>query len=57
VDEVLRPLGPLLKKPKVRQILEREAPEKASEKIVERLRKEEAKNEEGKKSAAQAEAK
>jgi 4Fe-4S ferredoxin len=57
VDEALRPLGPLLKKPKVRKILESEAPGKASEKIVERLRKEEAKKEEAQKAAAQAEAK
>jgi len=54
VDEALRPLGRLLKKPKVRQIMEREAPEKASEKIVERLRKQEAKKDEA---AAKAEAK
>jgi len=43
VDEALKPLVPLLKKPKVRQILEREPAEQASEKIVDRLRKNEAK--------------
>ena len=44
VDEALKPLVPLLKKPKVRQILEREPAEQASEMIVERLRKDVAKN-------------
>jgi 4Fe-4S ferredoxin len=43
VDEALKPLLPLLKKPKVRQIMERETPELASSKIVERLHKEEMK--------------
>jgi 4Fe-4S ferredoxin len=43
VDKALQPLVPMLKKPKVRQILEREPPEQASEKIVDRLRKDEAK--------------
>jgi 4Fe-4S ferredoxin len=39
VDEALAPLGPLLKKPKARQILEREPAEEASMKILERLHK------------------
>lgn len=43
VNEVLNPIEPLLKKPKVRQILEREPAEQASQRIVERLRKAEAK--------------
>jgi 4Fe-4S ferredoxin len=38
VERVLSPLEPLLKKPKVRQILEREPAEKASEEIVRRLK-------------------
>lgn len=38
VDEALGPLEAVLKKPKVRQILEREPPVKAAEKIVQRLR-------------------
>jgi 4Fe-4S ferredoxin len=37
VDEALTPLVPLLKKPKIRQIFEREPAEEASRKIVERL--------------------
>ena len=44
VDEALKPLLPLLKKPKIRQIMEQETPEEASSKIVERLHKEETKN-------------
>ena len=43
VGEALKPLLPLLKKPKVRQIMERVTPELASSKIVERLHKEEMK--------------
>jgi 4Fe-4S ferredoxin len=43
VDEALRPLDALLKKPKVRQILEKEPAKEASRKIVERLQKDEAK--------------
>ena len=43
VDEALKPLVPLLKKPKVRQILEREPAEQASEMIMERLHKDMAK--------------
>jgi len=43
VDEALLPLLPLLKKPKIRQIMEQETPEQASSKIVERLHKEEMK--------------
>ena len=43
MDEALKPLLPLLKKPKVRQIMERETPDEASSKIVERLHKEETK--------------
>jgi 4Fe-4S ferredoxin len=39
VNQALTPLGPVLNKPKVRQIMEREAPEEASAKIAERLRK------------------
>jgi 4Fe-4S ferredoxin len=46
VDEALKPLLPLLKKPKVRQILEREPAEQASEMIVERLHKDLAKQRE-----------
>ena len=42
VDDALKPLVPLLRKPKVRQILEREPAEQASEKIVDRLHKDEA---------------
>jgi hypothetical protein len=42
VDHALKPLVPLLKKPKVRQILEQEPADQASEKIVDRLRKDEA---------------
>ncbi len=52
VEEALRPLEPLLKKPKVRQILEREAPERASEMISERLKKEGAKIKAAKKDEA-----
>jgi 4Fe-4S ferredoxin len=43
VDEALKPLEPLLKKPKVRQILEKETAEEASRMIVERLYKDKAK--------------
>jgi len=43
VDEALKPLVPLLAKPRVRQIMENEPPDKASQKIVERLRETEAK--------------
>jgi len=43
VDEALKPLVPLLKKPKVRQILEREPAMQASEMIVERLHRDQAK--------------
>jgi 4Fe-4S ferredoxin len=43
VDEALKPLEPLLRKPKIRQILEKEPAEEAIKKIVERLRKDEAK--------------
>lgn len=39
VDQALEPLGSILNKPKVRQIMERETPEAASAKIVERLKK------------------
>jgi len=46
VDEALQPLAALLKKPKVRSIMERELPEQASEEIVERLKKEKSKNDE-----------
>jgi len=42
VEEALKPLEDLLRKPKVRQILEREPAEEASKKIVERLRKDQA---------------
>ncbi|VVB70977.1 Polyferredoxin protein MvhB [uncultured archaeon] len=40
VDKALAPVAPMLKKPKVRQILEREPADQASTKIVERLHKE-----------------
>ena len=40
VDEAISSLEPILEKPKVRQIMERESPEEASAKIVQRLRKE-----------------
>jgi 4Fe-4S ferredoxin len=40
VNQALTPLGTVLNKPKVRQIMEREAPKEASTKIAERLRKE-----------------
>lgn len=43
VDEALKPLLPMLKKPRIRQIMEQETPEQASSKIVERLHKEETK--------------
>ena len=43
VNEALSPLEALLRKPKVRQIFESEPAEEASRKIVERLRKDEAK--------------
>ena len=43
VDEALKPLDEILKKPKVRQILEREQAEEASRKIMERLAKSAAK--------------
>lgn len=39
VDEALKPVVPILKKTKIRQIMEREPPEAASEKIAERLKK------------------
>jgi 4Fe-4S ferredoxin len=45
VDEALRPVVPILKKPKVRFIMEREPAQVASSKIVERLKKAEAKME------------
>jgi predicted Zn-dependent protease len=37
VDEALKPLVPMLAKPKIRQIMENEPPDKAIQKIVERL--------------------
>jgi 4Fe-4S ferredoxin len=43
VDEALKPLEPLLRKPKIRQILEKEPAEEAIRKIVERMHKDEAK--------------
>ncbi len=43
VDEALSPLDDLLKKPKVRQILERDPAKEAIRKIGERLDKDEAK--------------
>ncbi len=43
VNEALSPLESLLRKPKVRQIFEKEPAEEASRKIVERLHKDEAK--------------
>ena len=43
VNAALGPLESLLRKPKIRQILERETAEEASQKIVERLHKDEAK--------------
>lgn len=49
VEERLRPLEPMLRKPKVRSIMERETPEEASAKIVERLKKAETKKAETKK--------
>jgi hypothetical protein len=52
VDEALSPLLPLLKKPKVRQILERETVDEAVRKIGERLTKDRAKT--GASSAADA---
>lgn len=48
VEERLKPLEPMLKKPKVRSIMERETPEEASAKIVERLKKAEDKKAEDK---------
>jgi 4Fe-4S ferredoxin len=49
VEEALRPVAPILKKPKVRFIMEREPAQVASAKIVERLKKAEAKTETEKK--------
>jgi len=43
VEEALRPVVPILKKPKTRFIMEREPAKVASDKIVERLKKAEAK--------------
>lgn len=43
VDEAIKPLLPLLTRPKVRQIMENEPPDRASEKIIERLRQNEEK--------------
>lgn len=40
VDEAIGPIMPILRRPKVRQILEREPPEKASEMILNRVKKE-----------------
>jgi 4Fe-4S ferredoxin len=48
VEERLKPLEPMLRKPKVRSIMERETPEEASAKIVERLKKAEDKKAETK---------
>ncbi len=45
VDEALRPVVPILKKPKVRFIMEREPAAQASAKIVERMKKAQAKSE------------
>jgi 4Fe-4S ferredoxin len=42
VEEALRPLGPALKKPRIRKILEKEKSEKAGSEIMERLAKKEA---------------
>jgi 4Fe-4S ferredoxin len=42
VEEALRPLGPALKRPRIRKILEKEKPEKASAEIMKRLAKKEA---------------
>jgi 4Fe-4S ferredoxin len=47
VAEALQPLLQLIKKPKVRKILEQESPKEASELIVERMRKDQAKKAEG----------
>ena len=41
VEEALRPLGPALRKPRTRKILEKETPEKASAEIMERMAKDE----------------
>jgi 4Fe-4S ferredoxin len=46
VDEALNPLEALLKKPKVRQILEKEPAREASRKIVERLQKDQSRKDE-----------
>jgi 4Fe-4S ferredoxin len=43
VDEALRPLDDILKKPKIRQIMEKEPAEEASQKIVDRMLKASAK--------------
>ncbi len=45
VEKALLPLDALIKKPKVRQILEKEPVEEASRKIIERLEKERLANE------------
>ncbi len=57
VEERLRPLEPMLKKPKVRSIMERETPEEASEKIAERMKKEKEKGKETKRDKGTEEAK
>jgi len=44
LDEALGPMVLALKKPKARYIMEREPPEEASQKILDRIRKEEAKS-------------
>jgi len=41
VEEALRPLGPALRKPRTRKILEKVTPEKASAEIMERMAKDE----------------
>lgn len=53
VDEALKPVMPALEKPKARKIMESEAPEEASKKIVERMRKGAAKKEEAEKAGAE----
>ena len=51
VNEALKPLVPLLEKPRVRQIMENEPPDQASQKIMDRLHKDEEKREKAEKDA------
>ena len=54
VEEALRPLGPALRRPRTRKILEKVKPEKASAEIMERLAKKEAEEDGEEKAGAEA---